>query len=71
MTPEQITTLGEAAAKAARRAIEFSNKTGGDQNRGQFVAMVAGALSAIPVELRGEAAIDFLTHGAVSPYGGR
>lgn len=71
MRPEEITSLGEAAAKAAKRAIEFAIKAGVDQNRGQFVAMISGALSAIPVELRGEATIDFLTHEAVRPYSDR
>lgn len=69
MTPEQITTLGEVAAKAAKRAIDNANKVGADQNRGQFVALVESALKAIPEELRGEATRDFLTHEAKSPYG--
>lgn len=68
MTPEQITSLGEAAAKAAQRAIRKANQVGVDQNRGQFVQMVASALEAIPENLRGEAAIDFLAHEAKAPY---
>ncbi|TCW78643.1 hypothetical protein C5O80_30465 [Burkholderia sp. SRS-46] len=69
MTPEQITSLGEALAKAARRANEASDKAGADQNRGQFVKMVSDALGSIPADLRGEAAIDFLGHNALHPYG--
>lgn len=69
MTPAQITTLGEAAAKAAQRAIQKANQVGMDQNRGQFIQMVTNALEAIPENLRGEAVIDFLAHEAKSPYG--
>lgn len=71
MTPEQITSLGEAAAKAAKRAIDKANQVGIDQNRGQFVAMIKQALVAIPEELRGEATQDFLAHEAKAPYGKR
>lgn len=71
MTPEQITSLGEAAAKAAQRAIRAADKVGADQNRGQFVAMVEKALRNIPDELRGEATKDFLLHEAKTPYGKR
>lgn len=69
ITPEQVTTLGEAAAKATQRALRLANKLGVDQNRGQFVSMVAAAITAIPPALRGEAAADFLTHEARNPYG--
>lgn len=71
MTPEQITSLGEAAAKAAQRAIRKADQVGVDQNRGQFVAMVRNALLAIPEEIRGEATKDFLAHEAKAPYGKR
>lgn len=68
MTPEQITTLGEAAAKAAKRAIDKANQVGIDQNRGQFVAMVASAITAIPEHLRGDSAKDFLSNEAINPF---
>lgn len=68
MTPDQIRTLGDVAAKAAKRAIKKADQVGVDQNRGQFVAMVTSALLAIPEELRGEDTIDFLANEAVSPY---
>lgn len=68
MTPEEITSLGEVAAIAARRAIQKANQVGVDQNRGQFVAMVATALCAIPEGLRGKETIDFLRVEAVNPY---
>lgn len=71
MTPEQITSLGEAAAKAALRAIQKADRIGVDQNRGQFVQMVAMALEAIPEGIRGEAAVSFLAHEAKAPYGGQ
>lgn len=60
MSNELITRLGEAAAKAANRAIENGDRAGLDQNRGQFVAMITGVLQDIPSELRGEYANDFL-----------
>lgn len=69
MTPDQITFLGEVAAKAAVRAIRKADLLGRDQNRGQFVSMVASAVKAIPVELRGEAVLDFLENEAEAPYG--
>lgn len=71
MTPDQIRTLGEAAAKAAVRAIRNADRAGSDQNRGQFVAMVKDAILAIPEEIRGEAARDFLEHEAKQPYSSR
>lgn len=71
MTPEQITSLGEAAAKAALRAIQKADQIGVDQNRGQFVQMVAMALEAIPENIRGEATVSFLAHEAKAPYGQR
>lgn len=71
MTPEQITSLGEAAAKAAQRALRKADQVGIDQNRGQFVQMVATALEAIPENMRGEATVDFLAHDAKAPYGKR
>jgi hypothetical protein len=49
----------------------YSDKAGADQNRGQFVSMVAHALNAIPRELWGEATIDFLNHKAGNPYSNR
>lgn len=69
MSPEQITSLGEAAAKAAQRAIKRADQAGLDQNRGQFVRMVALAIEGIPPELRGEYAKDFLENEAKHPYG--
>lgn len=71
MTPEQITILGDAAAKAAVRALRKADQVGVDQNRGQFVAMIADAIRAIPEQLRGEAAQDFLAHEAEHPYSKR
>lgn len=68
MTPEQITSLGEAAAKAAHRANKNGDRAGIDQNRGQFVSMVKSALEAIPQDLRGEYAEDFLTTYATTAY---
>lgn len=60
MSNELITRLGEAAAKAANRAIENGDRAGLDQNRGQFVAMVSGVLNDIPADLRGDYTSDFL-----------
>ncbi|MGG4053999.1 MULTISPECIES: hypothetical protein [Delftia] len=68
MTPEEITWLGEVAAKAAFRANSNGDRAGQDQNRGQFVAMVKGSLESIPVELRGDYARDFLDRYANSAY---
>lgn len=68
MTPQQITSLGEVAAKAAIRANNNGDRAGLDQNRGQFVAMVKDALNEIPEELRGEYAQDFLARYASTAY---
>ena len=68
MTPEQITSLGEVAAKAAFRANSNGDRAGLDQNRGQFVSMVKAALTAIPMELRGEYAQDFLSTYATTAF---
>lgn len=58
MTPEQITSLGEAAAKSAQRAIRKADQVGVDQNRGQFVRMVVMALEAIPEKI-GEFVVEY------------
>ncbi len=68
MSPEQITSLGEVAAKAANRAIQKASTLGYDQNRGQFVSMVKTALQAIPIQLRGHEASEFLVTYADSAY---
>lgn len=68
MSPKEITSLGEAAAKAAKRAMDYGKKLGNDQNRGQFAAMMKAKLEAIPESLRGEAVQDFLRHEAVRPF---
>lgn len=54
MTQEEITLLGEAAAKAALRANSNGNRAGVDQNLGQFVQMMKTALLRIPSELLGD-----------------
>ncbi|MBY0240089.1 MAG: hypothetical protein K2X55_12315 [Burkholderiaceae bacterium] len=68
MSNELITRLGEAAAKAARRAIENGERAGNDQNRGQFVAMMSNVLNDVPSELRGDEANDFLKYYANGAY---
>lgn len=68
MSPEEITLLGEAAAKAALRANRNGDKAGLDQNRGQFVLMVKTALQNIPPDLRGDYANDFLDRYASGTY---
>lgn len=68
MTPEEITLLGEAAAKAAFRANSNGDRAGMDQNRGQFVQMMRMALQRIPTELRGEYTKDFLDRYAAGTY---
>lgn len=68
MTPDEITLLGEAAAKAALRANSNGDKAGNDQNRGQFVKMVKTALQNIPADLRGDYANDFLDRYAAGTY---
>lgn len=68
MTPDDITWLGEVAAKAAFRANRNGDRAGQDQNRGQFVAMVKGTLEKIPEELRGEYAREFLDFYANGAY---
>jgi hypothetical protein len=68
MNTKEITELGEATAKAAIRANKNGDRAGSDQNRGQFVAMVENALTAIPENLRGEYAQFFLVHHATSAH---
>jgi len=68
MTPEEITLLGEAAAKAALRANRNGDRAGMDQNRGQFVQMMKAALLRIPIELRGDYTKDFLDRYAAGTY---
>ena len=68
MTPEEITLLGEAAAKAALRANSNGDRAGQDQNRGQFVQMMKSALMSIPSELRGDYTKDFLDRYAAGTY---
>ena len=68
MTPEEITLLGEAAAKAAFRANRNGDKAGLDQNRGQFVLMMKTALQKIPPDLRGDYTNDFLDRYASGTY---
>lgn len=70
MTNELITSLGEAAAKAAIRAIENGERAGVEQNRGQFVAMIRTELSNIPAELRGQYARKFIERYQGGRYGG-
>ncbi len=69
MSDSQITSLGEAAAKAAIRVIELGNRCGYEQNRGQFVSMMKYAIENIPTELRGDWANSFLENEARFPYG--
>lgn len=68
MTQNQISWLGEVAAKAAVRAIKNGDRAGSDQNRGQFVELVKDALETIPAETRGEEACSFLTQYARGAY---
>lgn len=65
----QMTWLGEVAAKAALRANQNGDRAGGDQNRGQFVAMVTDALNSMPVDLRGDYVQHFLTRYANGAFG--
>lgn len=68
LTAEQVTQLGEVAAKAAMRANKNGDRAGLDQNRGQFVAMVKDALNAIPANLQGEYAQEFLVTYATTSH---
>jgi len=69
MDAKLITRLGEAAARAANRAIRNGDRAGGDQNRGQFVAMITGVLKDIPTDLRGDEAVTFLDQYRDGAYG--
>lgn len=69
MDTSLITRLGEVVAKAANRAIRNGDRAGGDQNRGQFVAMVTGVLGDVPPALRGDEASAFLEQYREGAYG--
>lgn len=69
MDSQLVTRLGEVAAKAANRAIRNGDRAGSDQNRGQFVAMVVGALKDVPADLRGEEASSFIAKYEDGAYG--